>query len=265
MTKTCPICGSKLTRKENESAYYCTNPDCDRKNIEKLIHFASREAMNISGFGNSIIEDFYNFGYLKDLDDFYRLDTISEELKSLEGFGNKSIENLLLEIENSKHNSLERLIFALGIRYVGKKTAKILAKKYKTIDNLLLANYEELKDIYDVGESIAESVCNYFKDSKNILLINRLKELNLNMEYLGNDTEKEGFSNKTFVITGTLSMGRDEFRDKIESLGGKVSDSVSKKTDYLVLGENPGSKYEKAKSLGVKIISEEELNEMFDE
>ena len=265
MTKTCPICGSLLVRKENESAYYCTNDNCDRKNIEKLIHFASREAMNISGFGDRIIEDFYNFGYLKDIDDFYKLDTISEELKSLEGFGNKSIENLLEEIENSKRNSLEKLLFGLGIRYVGKKTAKILSKKYKTIDNLMLASYEELKDIYDVGGSIAESVYNYFRDEKNILLINKLKELNINMEYLGNDTEKEGFANKTFVITGTLTLSRDEFRDKIESLGGKVSESVSKKTDYLVLGENPGSKYEKARTLGVKIISEDELNDMFNE
>ena len=130
MTKTCPICGSYLVKKEDESAYYCENPNCDRRQIESLIHFASREAMNITGFGERIIEDFYNFGYIKSIVDFYKLDTISEELKELEGFGNKSIENLLTEIENSKHNSLERLIFGLGIRYVGRKTANVFLSEY---------------------------------------------------------------------------------------------------------------------------------------
>ena len=265
MTKTCPICGSNLVKHENESAYYCENKYCDRRKIESLIHFASREAMNITGFGERIIEDFYNFGYIKSIIDFYHLDKISEELETLEGFGKKSIDNLLTEIENSKHNSLERLIFGLGIRYVGKKTAKILAKYYKNIDNLFKATYDELEAINDVGVKIANSVYEYIQHDENRKLINNLKILGLNMEYLGNDQEKEEFSNKTFVITGTLSASRDEIKDHIESLGGKVSDSVSKKTDYLVLGENPGSKYDKALKLGVKIIKEEELNEMFEE
>ena len=265
MTKTCPICGSSLVKHENESAYYCENKYCDRRKIESLIHFASREAMNITGFGERIIEDFYNFGYIKSILDFYHLDKISEELETLEGFGKKSIDNLLTEIENSKHNSLERLIFGLGIRYVGKKTAKILAKYYKNIDNLFNANYDELEAINDVGVKIANSVYEYIQNDENKRLIDNLKILGLNMEYLGNDQEKEEFSNKTFVITGTLSTSRDEIREHIESLGGKVSDSVSKKTDYLILGENPGSKYDKALKLGVKIIKEEELNEMFEE
>ena len=265
MTKTCPICGSSLVKHENESAYYCENKYCDRRKIESLIHFASREAMNITGFGERIIEDFYNFGYIKSILDFYHLDKISEELETLEGFGKKSIDNLLTEIENSKNNSLERLIFGLGIRYVGKKTAKILAKYYKNIDNLFNANYDELEAINDVGVKIANSVYEYIQNDENKRLIDDLKVLGLNMEYLGNEEEKEEFSNKTFVITGTLSTSRDEIREHIESLGGKVSDSVSKKTDYLVLGENPGSKYDKALKLGVKIIKEEELNEMFEE
>ena len=265
MTKTCPICGSSLVKHENESAYYCENKYCDRRKIESLIHFASREAMNITGFGERIIEDFYNFGYIKSILDFYHLDKISEELETLEGFGKKSIDNLLTEIENSKNNSLERLIFGLGIRYVGKKTAKILAKYYKNIDNLFNANYDELEAINDVGVKIANSVYEYIQNDENKRLIDDLKMLGLNMEYLGNEEEKEEFSNKTFVITGTLSTSRDEIREHIESLGGKVSDSVSKKTDYLVLGENPGSKYDKALKLGVKIIKEEELNEMFEE
>ena len=265
MTKTCPICGSVLVKHEDMSAYYCENPLCDRRKIEGLIHFASREAMNITGFGERIIEDFYNFGYIKEIPDFYKLDEISEELKTLEGFGNKSIENLLTEIENSKHNSLEKLLFGLGIRYVGKKTAKILAKKYQNLYRLFDAEYDELVNIPDVGDKIAGSVYEYFRNPDNKILIDKLKDDNLNMDYLGEDTEKEEFSGKTFVITGTLSQGRDAIREKIESVGGKVSESVSKKTDFLVLGENPGSKYDKALSLGVKIIKEEELTEMFQE
>ena len=265
MTKTCPICGSSLVKKKEESAYYCENPNCDRRQIESLIHFASREAMNITGFGDRIIEDFYNFGYIKSIVDFYKLDTIASELKELEGFGNKSIENLLNEIDNSKHNSLERLIFGLGIRYVGRKTAKILAKYYKNLYKLFDASLEELNSIPDVGDKIAGSVYEYFHNPETKELIDNLHELNLNMDYLQEEKENELFTNKTFVITGTLSKSRDEIKDLIESIGGKVSDSVSKKTDYLILGENPGSKYNKALSLNVKIIKEEELNEMVGE
>ena len=265
MTKTCPICGSRLVKKKEESAYYCENPNCDRRQIESLIHFASREAMNITGFGDRIIEDFYNFGYIKSIVDFYKLDTIASELKELEGFGNKSIENLLNEIDNSKHNSLERLIFGLGIRYVGRKTAKILAKYYKNLYKLFDATYDELNNIPDIGDKIASSVYEYFHNPENRELIDSLHELNLNMDYLQEEKENELFTNKTFVITGTLSKSRDEIKDLIESIGGKVSDSVSKKTDYLILGENPGSKYNKALSLNVKIIKEEELNEMVGE
>lgn len=265
MTKTCPICGSVLVKHENESAYYCENKLCDRRKIESLIHFASREAMNITGFGERIIEDFYNFGYIKSILDFYHLDKISEELKDLEGFGNKSINNLLDEIENSKHNSLDRLIFGLGIRYVGRKTAKILAKYYKNIYKLFDASYEELESIQDVGEKIAGSVYEYFQDENNRLLIKNLDELGVNLDYLQEEVESEAFTGKSFVITGTLSTPREEIKEKIENLGGKVSESVSKKTSFLVLGENPGSKYAKALSLGIPILKEEDLIEMFNQ
>lgn len=263
MIKTCPICGSNLVKHDQEAAYYCENPNCDRRQIESLIHFASREAMNIAGFGERIIEDFYNFGYLKSIIDFYKLDKIAEELKELEGFGNKSIENLLTEIENSKHNSLDRLLFGLGIRYVGRKTAKILARRYKNIYNLFNASLEELIDISDVGDRIAGSVYEYFHNESNRILIDNLRDLNINMDYLQEEVVNESFADKTFVITGTLSQSRDVIKEKIESVGGKVSDSVSKKTDYLVLGENPGSKYQKALDLNVKIIKEDELDMMF--
>ena len=259
MIKNCPICNEQLIRKENESAYYCTNPLCDAKKIEGLIHYASRDAMNIVGLGDRIIEDFYNFGYIKKISDFYHLEKISDELKKLEGFGDKSINNLLEEIENSKSNSLEKLIFGLGIRHVGKKTAKILAIKYRNIDNLMKAEMEELNNIDDIGEIIARSVYEYFNNEENIKLINELKELELNMEYLGSIKETEKFSNKTFVITGTLSIDRESLKEQIESLGGKVSNSVSKKTSYVIVGDKPGSKYDKALKLDIPILNEEEI------
>ena len=261
MTNTCPICQTKLIRKENEAAYYCINPHCDARKIEGLIHFVSRNAMNIEGFGDRIIEDFYNMGYLKDFSDFYTLYEHKEELMELEGFGEKSINNLLTSIENSKNNSLERLLFALGIRHVGSKTAKILAKTYKNIDNLMIAKEEALSLIKDIGSVIAKSVVSYFNEEKNISLINCLKDLGLNMKYLGSEEiYNEEFSNKTFVLTGTLqSLTRDEAKEKIESLGGIVTNSVSKKTDVVIVGESPGSKYDKALELNITIWNEEEF------
>ena len=264
MINICPICGSSLERKENESAYYCHNSKCDAKKIESLIHFASREAMNIAGFGERIIEDFYNFGYLKSISDFYQLKDISDELKTLEGFGDKSIDKLLEEIENSKNNSLEKLLFGLGIRYVGKKTAKILAKTYHDIDKIKEATFIELNDIPEIGEKIAQSVHAHFQNEDNLNLIESLKWYGVNMLYQGKEITKETFAGKIFVITGTLSTNRNEIKEKIENFGGKVSEAVSKKTNYLVLGENPGSKYEKALNLGINILKEDDLLEMFE-
>ena len=261
MIENCPICGTKLIKKD--SHHFCPNNHCPARNIEKLIYYASRDAMNIDGLGDEIIEDFYNMGYLKDISDFYELYKYHDELKNLEGFGEKSISNLIEGINNSKNNSLERLICALGIKNVGKRTAKMLAKRYNTLDNLINASFDELVNIKDIGETIAISIREYFLDEKNIDVINKLKNYNVNMEYLGTETFNDSFVDKTFVITGTLSQSRDIVREKIESVGGKVSDSVSKKTDYLVLGENPGSKYNKALDLGVKIIKEEDLDMMF--
>lgn len=260
MTDVCPICGSKLVKKSTESAYYCVNPLCDAKNIEGLIHYASRNAMNLTGFGDRIVEDFYNMGYLRSVCDYYTLKNKKEELKLLEGFGEKSINNLLLEVENSKGNSLERLLFGLGIRYVGSKTAKILAKNYGNIDNLMNASYLELLNIYDVGDVIGKSVYEYFKNEDNKALISKLKEFGVNMEYLGSEVVDDNFANKTFVLTGSLSnITRDEATNIIESRGGKTSTSVSKKTDVVIAGTDAGSKYDKAISLGITIWSEEEF------
>ena len=260
MADRCPICNGELVRKEEESAYYCLNKDCDARNIEGLIHFASRDAMNLDGFGDRIIEDFYNIGYLQKIDDFYTLTSHKDELKELEGFGEKSIENLLDSALNSKNNSLERLIFGLGIRHVGKKTALILAQQYRNLDLLMNAKYEELKEIPDIGDIIAESIVNYFAEKKNIDLIERLRNEQLNFEYIGKELQlDETFNGKTFVLTGTLSIPRDEAKEMIELRGGKVTGSVTSKTSVVVVGENPGSKYDKAVSLNIEIWNEEEF------
>lgn len=259
MIDTCPICNTKLIKKD--ANYFCPNNNCEARHIENLIHYASRDSMNIDGFGDSIVEDFYNMGYIKDVSDFYHLDKYKDELMSLEGFGEKSIIKLLASIESSKNNSLDKLLFALGIRHVGAKTAKILAKNYKTMDNLMNANAEELSKINDIGDIIASSIVEYFNNEDNINLINKLKAANVNMKYENNDYhETEEFSGKTFVLTGSLTnITREEATTIIENLGGKVSGSVSSKTSAVIVGDSPGSKYDKAISLGIPIWQEEEF------
>lgn len=261
MIKTCPICNSPLMKKEGQVDYYCFNDNCDRRNIEGIIHFVSRKAMNIDGLGEKIVEDFYNMHFINNIVDIYHLGKHRADLIELEGYGDKSVDNLLDAIEKSKGNSLERLIFGLGIPHVGEKTAKILATRYKNLDKFMDASLEELTSINDIGEIIAKSIKKYFSQSTNFNLVNNLKELGLNTNYLGASVEiDENFVDKTFVITGTLSnMSRDEVKDKIELLGGKTSSSVSKKTSVVIVGENPGSKYDKAKELGVEIWDEEKF------
>jgi len=258
MIHKCPICEKELIKKD--AIYYCVNDECDKKNIESLIHFVSRDAMNIEGLGDNIVEDFYNMGYLKSIPDYYNLYKHKEELKQLEGFGDKSINNILENIETSKNNSLEKLLFGLGIRHVGAKTAKILAKYYNDIDSLINATYEELLNIRDIGEIIAKSIIDYFEKNKD--LIETLKQFNINMNYLGKINIDDNFNMKTFVLTGALSsITRNDAKEKIESLGGTVSGSVSKKTDVVIVGDSPGSKYQDALKLGIKIWTEEEFLE----
>lgn len=261
MIKNCPICGSVLEKKEDQVDYFCMNPNCDARNIEGLTHFVERHAMNISGLGDRIIEDFYNMGFIKNIIDIYNLKDYREDLIELEGFGNKSVDNLLSAIEESKNNSLEKLIFALGIENVGEKTAKILAKKYESMDNFMNATVEDLTDIPDIGEIIAKSIRGYFEKDKNIELIEELKKIGVNTLYLGEkNEEKDAFKGKTFVVTGSLvNYTRDEVKERIEHFGGRTSESVSKKTSVVIVGENPGSKYDKARDLGITIWSEEEL------
>ena len=261
MIKNCPICGTELVKHEEEVAYYCPNPHCDARNIEGLIHFSSRDTMNIDGFGESIVEDFYNMGYLKSIPDFYRLHQYKQELKELEGFGEKSIQNLLDSIENSKKNSLEKLLFALGIRHVGKKVAKILASQFETIDKLMNASKEDIESIPTIGEIIANSVYSYFKQDKNQQMIDNLKKLGINMSFTGEKIMvDEMFEGKTFVLTGTLTkLTREEASIEIEKKGGKVTNSVTKKTNVVVVGENPGSKYQKAQELNIEVWKEDNL------
>ncbi len=259
MIKNCPICHSPLVKKD--AAYYCVNDNCDKIQIERMIHYVSRDALNIEGLGDNIIEDFYNLGYLKNYIDLYHLKKYAPELMELEGFGKKSIEKILDNIEDSKKEPLEKLLFALGIRYVGKKTAKILANHFKNIDNLMTANYEELRNIKDIGDVIAKSVIEYFSNDDNKKLIEQLKKLNINMiQEEKKIIQKEEFLNKTFVLTGSLrNITRNEASEIINRYGGTTTSSVSKKTDVVVVGENPGSKYDKAKDLNIEIWSEEDF------
>lgn len=264
MIENCPICNTKLIKKD--AMHFCPNINCPARHIEGLIHFASRDAMNIDGMGDAIIEDFYNMGYLRKVSDFYHLNVYAENLMILEGFGEKSITNLLTSIENSKKNSLERLIFALGIPHVGAKTAKILAIKFETMDNLENATFEELTNIPDIGDIIAKSIIEYFNKEENKETLQELRNLGINMTYTGEKVkESEEFNNKTFVLTGSLEIfTREEAEEKIELLGGKTSGSVSKKTSVVIVGVNPGSKYRKAQELGIPIWTEQEFKEKLD-
>ncbi len=266
MIDKCPICDSVLVKKGEQVDYFCVNDHCSSRKIEGLIHFASRDAMNIEGLGEKIIEDFFNFGFIKEVCDIYLLQSHREDLTRLEGYGEKSITNLIDAIEKSKENSLEKLLFGLGISHVGSKTAKVIASHFHTIDCLMHVGFEELNSIRDIGDVIAKSVVSYFQDEKNICLIQRLKEFGLNMEYLGKKiVQHPFFSGKTFVLTGSLNMyTRDEGKALIESFGGKTVESVSKKTDCVIVGENPGGKYDKAVNLGIKILTEKEFKEMID-
>lgn len=262
----CPICGTQLIESNSKIDLLCPNDACPARNIESLIHFVERKGMNIIGLGERIIEDFYNMGILDDFASIYHLDERKEELMELEGFGSKSINKLLESIEESKKSSLEKLIFALGIKGIGEKNAKILAKKYGSLDNIRDASIEELNNINDIGPILAENITNYFKDEENILLIEHLKRLGINMLYDGiQEQVDERFTNKKFVITGTIhDYTRDEIKEIIESFGGKTAESVSKKTDAVIVGENPGSKYDKAVELKVPIWFESNLKEMND-
>ena len=218
--------------------------------------------MNIEGLGERIIEDFYNMKFINSISDIYKLYEHKEDLIELEGFGEKSVNNLLSSIEHSKENSLEKVLFALGIRHVGKKTAKVLAKKYKNIDNLINASLDELTNINDIGEIIAKSIRKYLDNEDNIKLINELKEVGLNFSYNEGETNDK-LDGMTFVLTGTLEKyKREELTKLLEDKGAKVTSSVTKKTTGVIVGDKPGSKYDKALKLGITIYKEEDIEKL---
>lgn len=266
MIHSCPICNSALEKSASGIDYLCPNKHCPARQIEGLIHFVSRPAMNIDGLGEAIIEDFYNMNIITKVEDIYNLKNKRDELIELEGFGNKSVDNLIDSIETSKKNSLERLLFALGIPGIGAKTAKVLAKKYEKLEKLMSAEKEELTNIKDIGEILANNIVEYFADEKNITLIDNLKKIGINMEYNGEKTiNNDLISNKKFVITGTISfMSRDEIKVLLEKYDGTTVDSVSKKTDVVIVGDSPGSKYDKALKLGIEIWDEDKLKDIID-
>ena len=260
MPTHCPECGSELVRLEGEVALRCINPKCPAQIREGLIHFVSRQAMNIEGLGEKVISQLFREGLIHDVADIYRL--TKEQLINLERMGEKSATNLLAAIESSKQNSLERLLFGLGIRYVGAKAAKVLAEHFETMDRLQNATKEELMAIHEIGEKMADSIVAYFAKPEVKELLNELRAYGVNMEYKGPKTPKAGdvdsyFAGKTVVLTGKLeSLSRNEAKEKIEQLGGKVTGSVSKNTDLVIAGADAGSKLAKAKQLNIEIWDE---------
>lgn len=264
MIKYCPMCGSTLVQKDGMVDYFCENIHCPARKIEGLIHFVSRGAMNILGLGDRIMEDFFNYGYIKKFSDIYKLSIHKEEITLLEGYGSKSVDAILKSIEDSKQNSLDRLLFALGINGIGAKTAKLLCKYYTSIDSLIDATEEELATIRDIGPTLSINIVNYFKNEKNIEEINELRNLGVNMTYNGKKMiEDENFKDKRFVITGSFdNISRDEIKEFIEERGGLTSDSVSKKTDVVLVGEAPGSKRDKAIELNIPIWNQAKLFEI---
>ncbi len=264
MPSKCPVCKSELERPEGEANYYCINHQCPAQVQGRMQHFVSRNAMDIEGLGYSILDKFTELNYLHDITDIYRLREHEKELKELEGFGEKSIDNIFEAIEKSKQRLFDKVLFAIGIRHVGDRTAKILAKHFKSVDNLISATKEDIETIYEIGPRIAESVYDFFHKEKNIELVNRLRKAGLKFEIEG-DSGKGSLKleGKTFVLTGTLEkFKREVAKEIIENLGGKVSSSVSKKTDYVLAGEDAGSKLTKAKELGVEVINENEFEKM---
>ena len=260
MPKVCPVCGAEAVREEGEAAVRCTGIECPAKLFRNLVHFVSREAMNIDGLGESIIKQLLDKNLISNMADIYTLQF--EEIASLKKNGQKFASNLVNSINTSKQNDLSRLITAFGIRHVGTKAAKILAKKYKNIDNLINATSEELALIDDIGPIVANSIREFFLQDQTIDLINKLKEAGVNMEHEEEMIDNR-FDGKIFVLTGSLeNYTRKEAGDLIEKFGGKVSGSVSKKTDYLLAGEDAGSKLIKAQGLGITILTENEFSDM---
>ncbi len=264
MIRECPICATPITKKDNSADYFCPNPQCPARNIEKLIYFASRDAMYIEGLGEQVVTDLYNEHLLTNIWDIYKLKDHMEEMMLVEGLGIKKVQKIISSIEDSKKNGLEKLLAAIGIPGIGKKNAKLLASHYQNMDALMAADYDELREIPAVGDVIAQSIITFFKE--NYVLIEKLKEYGLNMRYLdGNVKYNQNITGKKFVITGTIEgLTRDEIKAFIESYNGIVSESVSKNTDIVIVGAKPGSKYQKALDLNIMIYDEAKIKKLME-
>lgn len=261
MPKTCPVCGAQAVREEGEAIWHCIGIECPAKLSRGIIHFVSKDAMDITGLGEAIVEKLISKGLIQNIADIYKLKF--EDIASLKKNGKKFAQNLIDAIETSKTRELYRLIAALGIKHVGVKLAKSLAKWYKTMDNLMTVSIESLATKPDVGLITAQSIYDFFKEEQTIDLINKLKTYNVNMEYNEEQSEDNRFEGKTFVLTGTLeNFTRDEASEIIEKFGGKTAGTVSKKTSYVLAGEEAGSKLTKAREIGVTVITENEFQEM---
>ncbi len=256
MPRYCPVCGSKLVRKPGEAIYRCPNPDCFPRLAKRIAHFVSKGAMDIEGLGPKVVEQLITTGIIRDIPDLYSIR--KEDLLSLEGFAEKSADNLLKAIEQSKHTTLARFLYAIGIRHVGEVTAQLLAKHFRNLNRLMNATKEELEAIEGIGPEVAGSIAQWFANEKNRTLIKRLLDAGIVIE--GQKEEKLPLQGKKFVFTGSLThFRREEAKKLVTSLGGQVQSTVGKRTDFVVVGENPGSKLEKAKKLGVQTITEEEF------
>jgi len=262
MPDDCPACASLLIRFEGEVALRCVNPKCTAQMKEAIIHFVSRTAMNIEGVGERVVELLYQENLVHDVSDLYTL--TKEQLIELERMGEKSVSNLLTAIENSKENSLEKMLFGLGIRHVGEKAASILSEEFGTLDALMKATTEELISIHEIGDKVAESITNYFNNEEVLEVLRKLEAQGLNLKYKGQsrqDVPTGGpFAEKTVVLTGKLfEMTRGEAKKRIEALGGKVTGSVSKNTDIVIAGEDAGSKLVRAEELEITVWNEEQM------
>ncbi len=262
----CPTCKSKLSSNKDEVAIYCTNESCPAKIKEKILHFCSKNAMDIDGLGEAVVDKFVDLGFLKNVADIYNLKNHQTEIENLDGFGIKSFAKIQEGIEKSTKKPFNKVLFALGIRFVGEGISKILVKQFKNIENIIKTNKEELIKIRDVGENIAISILSFFSDEKNIQLINTLNNHNLQFETKENDINSnfsKKLDGKTILVTGALqNYSRNSIKEEIEKHGGKIASSVSKNVDFLLAGENAGSKLEKSQELGIKIITETEFLEM---
>ncbi len=264
MPQACPECGGEIIREESESAYRCTNLQCEAQIFRNIVHFASRDAMNIDGLGSAIIQTLIEKGFLQKIHHLYTLHQKKEALLTLEGFGEKSVHNLLTSIEKSKENNIDRLLFGLGIRHIGQKAGKILASQFSSIDEIQEASLEDFLRLDEFGDKMAKSLFDFLRQEDTKITLESLKRAGVNFNTLSKRVLSDGkFSGLTFVITGTLpNLSRKEAEEFIQNLGGNVSGSISKKTHYLLAGENAGSKLKKAESLGIPIIDEETFKKM---